>query len=265
MRVRPGIDGDYDAFARLFPELGLDQQVPDRARWEQDMLPGFTVAEHGGKVVGYAVLDTRDGAAYLSQLAVSPEARRRGVARALVAAAAERVRAVGLVDWTLHVQPENTAAIALYESVGFERGTTTTSIRMREAVLDALAERSPAVGIETRALGVGEEREIERALGMEDGSVARELGKVGRYGVVAEDRSDVVGLSVIDPAFASAYPFRVRRIEAAAVILEPVRTHLTADRAELLVALQGDADIVEQLLAAGGSIRLRTTLYRARL
>lgn len=47
--------------------------------------------------------------------------RRRGVGRALLAAAADWARDVGIAKLELSVFPHNTAAIALYEELGYER------------------------------------------------------------------------------------------------------------------------------------------------
>ena len=47
--------------------------------------------------------------------------RRQGVGRALMAAAEEWAREVGVRKLELHVFPYNDAAIALYEGLGYER------------------------------------------------------------------------------------------------------------------------------------------------
>jgi RimJ/RimL family protein N-acetyltransferase len=47
--------------------------------------------------------------------------RRRGVGRALMQAAEEWAREVGVHKLELHVFPYNDAAIALYEEMGYER------------------------------------------------------------------------------------------------------------------------------------------------
>jgi [ribosomal protein S18]-alanine N-acetyltransferase len=53
-------------------------------------------------------------------LAVLPEARRRGIARALVTAAMAQVTAGGAARLLLEVSVRNDAALALYRSVGFD-------------------------------------------------------------------------------------------------------------------------------------------------
>lgn len=52
---------------------------------------------------------------------VAETERRQGIGRALLAAAADWARDVGISKLELHVFPHNTAAIALYEGLGYER------------------------------------------------------------------------------------------------------------------------------------------------
>ena len=59
--------------------------------------------------------------AVLRMLAVSPEARRRGVARALTLECIRRAHEMGLRRLILSTAPAMTAAHALYEQLGFRR------------------------------------------------------------------------------------------------------------------------------------------------
>lgn len=52
---------------------------------------------------------------------VAREHRRHGAGRALMAAAEDWARSVGVLKIELHVFPYNEAALALYESLGYER------------------------------------------------------------------------------------------------------------------------------------------------
>ncbi len=73
-------------------------------------LPGSAYAELGGP-----------GEAEFRMLAVAPEARGRGVGRALVAACVARARAAGCARMVLSTQAEMAAAHRLYGTVGFRR------------------------------------------------------------------------------------------------------------------------------------------------
>ena len=56
---------------------------------------------------------------YISNVAVSPAFRRRGIASALIRALLDRARERNLSFVTLEVRESNAAAIALYEGFGF--------------------------------------------------------------------------------------------------------------------------------------------------
>ncbi len=87
----------------------------------------FLVAEIDGVVVGYirlgSPLPLPENAHVISVLglAVAPEARRRGVATALLSAAEERARARGARKLSLRTFSTNPQAIRLYTRFGFER------------------------------------------------------------------------------------------------------------------------------------------------
>lgn len=74
----------------------------------------------GMPVAGYAAFRHGAGEAELLRLAVDPEERRRGLARALVEAGLERLRQEGGIEVChLEVRLDNLGAIALYEASGF--------------------------------------------------------------------------------------------------------------------------------------------------
>ena len=87
----------------------------------------FLVAELAGKVVGYirlkppTPLPENAHVLQVQGLAVHPDARRRGIAGMLLAAAERRSRERGKRKLSLRVLSTNTAAIALYERLGFAR------------------------------------------------------------------------------------------------------------------------------------------------
>jgi ribosomal protein S18 acetylase RimI-like enzyme len=83
------------------------------------------VAELDGRTVGYVRLGFPTPLAsnahvrQIQGLAVAEEARGRGVAKALLAAAMDEARRRGARRMTLHVLGHNTPARGLYESMGF--------------------------------------------------------------------------------------------------------------------------------------------------
>jgi ribosomal-protein-alanine N-acetyltransferase len=72
------------------------------------------------KVVGYAGLLVMADEGYITNVAVFPEYRRRGVAEQLIAVFDRFARGSRLAFLTLEVRPSNSPAIALYRSFGFE-------------------------------------------------------------------------------------------------------------------------------------------------
>ena len=81
----------------------------------------FIVAEdEEGNILGYAGLHAVLDEGYIDNIAVQPDARRHGVASALLDVYC-RFGAVNLAFLTLEVRASNQAAIGLYEKYGFQR------------------------------------------------------------------------------------------------------------------------------------------------
>ena len=98
------------------------------APWSRNMLAeeldnalsAFLVALDGdGKVVGYAGLQVILDEGYITNVAVRPEWRRRGVAGKLLQVFLDFAQAHKLAFLTLEVRESNYGAIALYGSRGF--------------------------------------------------------------------------------------------------------------------------------------------------
>lgn len=81
----------------------------------------FLVAEEDGKVVGYIGSYHCHPEGYVTNVAVAPEMRRRGIGRALVEELIARGKGLSLSFWTLEVRESNEGAIALYSSIGFKK------------------------------------------------------------------------------------------------------------------------------------------------
>ena len=101
-------------FSRPWPIDMLRRQLPsDRHE--------FLVAAQGDKVLGYiGMLHVMDEG-YISNVAVSPEHRRQGIADKLIDRLCKICEGLSLSFVTLEVRAGNAPAIALYEKHGFRR------------------------------------------------------------------------------------------------------------------------------------------------
>lgn len=86
---------------------------------EQNQVARCWVGREDGRIVGYICLWEVADEVHVTNVAVHPEARRRGVARALLGSVFARARAAGGRMVLLEVRPSNAEAITLYESFGF--------------------------------------------------------------------------------------------------------------------------------------------------
>ena len=84
---------------------------------------GYTcrVVELAGEIIGHTVLSVGAGEAHVLNICVREEFRCRGVGRRLMDYLLERGRAAGMTEAFLEVRPSNTAAIRLYQSMGFRQ------------------------------------------------------------------------------------------------------------------------------------------------
>lgn len=95
--------------------------------WSYDMLRSqlpddrhvFLTAERDGEVAGYVGMMYILDEGYISNVAVSPEYRRKGLGDRLISALMERAALLKLAFVTLEVRASNTPAIELYKKHGF--------------------------------------------------------------------------------------------------------------------------------------------------
>jgi GNAT superfamily N-acetyltransferase len=103
----------------LDPPSGVDREALESV---QDLLRegGAILALIDGMAVGAVRYERRDnGSLYVGRLAVLPSHRRRGIGRALMAAAEETARRMGLAPITLGVRIQLPQNRAFYESLGY--------------------------------------------------------------------------------------------------------------------------------------------------
>lgn len=80
----------------------------------------FFVAFSNGEIVGYIGAHNILGEVYITNVAVFPQLRRRGVAKKLIEALLQTVKNENAVFVTLEVRKSNFSAISLYEKTGFK-------------------------------------------------------------------------------------------------------------------------------------------------
>jgi [ribosomal protein S18]-alanine N-acetyltransferase len=90
------------------------------------------------QVMAYGVMSFGAGEAHILNLCVGQVYRCRGVGKRLLAALVERASAAGMAEAFLEVRPSNTAAIRLYQSMGFEQ------VGMRRGYYQAVGGREDA-------------------------------------------------------------------------------------------------------------------------
>jgi ribosomal protein S18 acetylase RimI-like enzyme len=92
-----------------------------RIAWKLATQTGFFfVAECDGQLVGTVVGSLERGWGWLQRVAVHPDYRRRGIARRLMQEAEQAHAALGAYRTVLLTHRDNTAAQALYQSLGYE-------------------------------------------------------------------------------------------------------------------------------------------------
>ncbi|WP_084038445.1 ribosomal protein S18-alanine N-acetyltransferase [Demequina sp. NBRC 110053] len=120
--IRDLADGDVPRVA------ALEQQIFGRSAWSpalirEELLVGFSRwrgIDQDGSLAAYAVYGFEGDAFHLMNLAVAPEARGRGLARALMADLLAEAARLAAPDVWLEVAVTNGAALALYRAHGFE-------------------------------------------------------------------------------------------------------------------------------------------------
>jgi GNAT superfamily N-acetyltransferase len=149
---------DVPAIVRLVRELATYERAPDQVELTDELLTAALfcqqpaafchVAEHDGEVVGMALwfvnFSTWVGrhGIYLEDLYVTPDHRRLGLGRALLAtlAATAVERGYGRVEWA--VLDWNKPAIDFYRSIDAVSMDEWTVFRVTGPALAALAEQS---------------------------------------------------------------------------------------------------------------------------
>ncbi len=187
MTIRPAQKNDQDLIRELWVAFEAELPGPDylRESWEdawsdlaRTVRDGVAlIAEEDGRAVGFVfcVLGDRGRkTAHVTDIYVRPDARNKGIGRALLAAVLEPARAAGLEHVSLEVLIRNSDARRLYERLGF----TPMDVFM-VAPVDGLTER---LGSDERPASFGSLHvQTDDAAGVER-AVTQFLPRLGRSG-----------------------------------------------------------------------------------
>lgn len=260
--VRAARPEDYAVFVRLFPELAVPDPTVEQDRWAREMMATTLIAEVGGgpaaaQAVGYAYFQIIRETVYVRHLVTAPEARKRGVGKALMTAIAARAVAhvPPCTSWCLNVKRDNVAAIALYTRMGLTRAFESRALSVGWSAVDSRQTLHDA-SIVARVITPDDDARVEPAMKLLRGQLAASRQMAGRVLVGLFDDETVVGATVFDPQFPGAYPFRVSRPDLALVLLDALRPYARKEDSVVNVVIEGQPGVAEALIAAGATVRL---------
>ncbi len=253
--VRAARADDYGVFARLFPELRVEDPVPTPEAFAARMVPWTVVleAEAGGDAVGYGFWQAYGPTAHVVQVVVDAGVRGRGLGIALMGALAERARERGCARWYLNVKQDNKPAIRLYERCGLRIEQPGWALRTAWSELAALPGADVAAdALEAFTPAAEDDAGVAAALRLDAHRIGVLRARPGVLLRALRERGVPVAFAAFDPAFPGVYPLGVARAPLARPLLELLRPHAREDR--LLVTVEGDASLRAALEGAGARV-----------
>lgn len=121
MKLRGAWSHEADALARVHAAAFDHAWSATEIAQLLDGPGGFALLVENAEPAAFILCRAVAGEAEILTLAVEPAARRRGLAKALVEAAAGAARMAGAEAMFLEVAHDNAPALALYEAAGFAR------------------------------------------------------------------------------------------------------------------------------------------------
>jgi len=256
--LRAATAEDYPHYQRLFPELGVDDPIPSRERWEIELMPRTRILEASGQPIAYVLWAKLETMGHVLHVVVDPAWRRHGAGAALMEATAEELLREGCSRWCLNVKVDNTAAIRLYERFGFSVAYASTALTLGwDRVADLPQE---ALEVEAGPIDEAEDAALEGAFQKPAGRLRQLRERLGMVLVrlvdPAHPEEKKLGIAAFDPQFPGAALFAAARPTLASPLLSALRSHARPGDTKLQLLIEGDPALVASLRAAGALVRL---------
>lgn len=260
VRIRPARPEDYPCFVRWFPMLDSGDRTPTLETWTESLVAETSIAELNGAPAGYCRGQVFGTEGYVRHLVVEPALRRSGAGRALLDAAAASMRNAGCTRWRLNVKPDNTAAVALYESLGMEILHMCASVRFEWTLLDVLPQPSGMLSVVDPS--AEQQRALESTYGLPMGQLATAESRADVH-VRAVQGDALQGVALFDTQHRGAFPFRADSIDAAMSLLHGLRSLAAASA--MAIVVEADDALDRVMVDAGARVHFRFAHMRGPL
>ena len=234
---------------RLFGHLDTGDDIPAPEVWRDELGPQSMVCVEDDETVGYVYCQVLEGVGFVRHVALEPSHRGRGLGRALMHAAADRMRGAGVEQWRLNVKPDNASALRLYEGLGMTVQFASVAMRMGWEIVDALPVPGPMLRVEP--LESTDDVTVERALEIPGGLLAQHRRRAHARLLVAYDGEEIVGGAVFRPNFPGAYPYRAKSLAVTRGLLEAMRPYALPSKTFMQLVIEDAADLAAGLERAG--------------
>ncbi|MBA3549861.1 MAG: GNAT family N-acetyltransferase [Nannocystis sp.] len=266
MHARPARPTDYPDFVRLFPELGVDDPVPELAAWSANQARTTLVHEHDGEVIAYTYFQVLHELAYVRNVVVDPGFRGQGRGYEVMRALASHLRGLGCRRWCLNVELGNEPALRLYRGLGMHTVYPAAALRFEWDLVDRLPDADMA--LETCPIDPAEDDAIEAAFALPAGQLAELRARPAQLLLRLRDPADPadlgLGFAAFAPHFPVAFPFRVARPALAGPLLRALRAHALPGNI-MNLAVEDDQPLTARLLTAGARLRMELLFLRGEL
>jgi ribosomal protein S18 acetylase RimI-like enzyme len=135
MKIRTVVEGDTDGIIVLWREVFPEYDDPSRPQRDprasiaRKLTFGdglFWLAEEESGLVGTVMAGYDGHRGWIYSIGVAPAQRRRGIARALLAHAEARLRALGCPKINIQVLSANEAALSFWRTAGYQPDDVTS-------------------------------------------------------------------------------------------------------------------------------------------